>query len=89
MNYIIWAIWVIKIAFNLIGKIGRFRDEVPEAIESFNKSRAMIIDRLEGGLTAEEAQEIQAQLEVTWKQTKDVIDLFSDVIPHPRQQAEV
>lgn len=89
MNYLIWALWIIRIAFNLIGKIGKFRKEVPEAIESISRSRQIIMEKMQGGLTVDEVQEIKVQLERTWGQVDDVFLLFSDVIPHPREEKPI
>lgn len=89
MNLILWVVWIVRIAFNLLGKMGKFRKEVPEAIDSIKKAREEITHDLEGGLTAEEIIRIRADLMKAWDEIDDVLELFSDVIPYPRKETDV
>ena len=68
-------------ALNVMGKVDRCKKEVPEALERIEAARAQIFASLEGGLTVTEVEHIRAQLQQTWKEIDDVLDLVGEVIP--------
>lgn len=73
--------WMLTLALNIIGKVGRFKKEVPEALERIEAARKQIFASLEGGLTETEVEHIRAQLQRTWKEIDDVLELVGEVIP--------
>jgi hypothetical protein len=84
-NILLWLPWVLRIAFNLMGKMDRLKKEVPEALTSIDQCRQVIMDSLSGGIDDAEAEEIKAQMAKTWDQIDDVIEIFLDVIPVRRK----
>ncbi|KKK62642.1 hypothetical protein LCGC14_3002270 [marine sediment metagenome] len=81
MNWLKTVGWVLTLALNVIGKVDRFKKEVPEALERIEAARAQIFASLEGGLTVTEVEHIRAQLQQTWKEIDDVLGLVGEVIP--------
>ncbi len=89
MNWLMWVIWVARIAFRLIGKIGRFRKEIPEAWSSIDAAKREIFESLSGGLTAGEVEAIRVKLEIAWVEIDDVIELVNEVVPTGFQRTAV
>lgn len=86
MNWLIWVMWIFRIAFNLIGNINQLRVEVPEAMQSVNESRKVILDSLSGGLTEEEIKQIKLRIEGTWQELDDIFNILTGVVPVKMKQ---
>lgn len=80
-NWLIWVVWVLKIALNLIGNMNRLKKEVPEAWKSIQEAKKEILDSLSGGLTADEIELIKLKLEKAWDEIEDVVEILGTVIP--------
>lgn len=78
--------WIFRIAFNLIGNINQLRVEVPEAMQSVNESRKVILDSLSGGLTEEEIKQIKLRIEGTWQELDDIFNILTGVVPVKMKQ---
>jgi len=81
MNYLLYTYWIIRAVIKLTRNLPKLRKEVPEAIAAMVVLRTIIQAKMQDGLTANEFEEIAAQIRVTWRQADDVIRLLIDVIP--------